>query len=122
MYIERDIRYMEPIVSSCIPLPQFIQHYKKAKNCTRSRDILSRISIYRFNRTGDANLKTRRGRKKEYYSGKKKKHTVKTQYMVNKEGIILHKSNQHKKGQKHDYSVYKDEHLTNNTITSRKLF
>ena len=40
--------------------------------------------------------------KKEYYSGKKKKrHTVKTQYMVNKEGKILHKSNQHKKGKQH---------------------
>lgn len=30
--------------------------------------------------------------------------------MVNKEGIILHKSNQHKKGKNNDYSVYKDEH------------
>ena len=30
--------------------------------------------------------------------------------MVNKEGKILHKSNQHKKGRQHDYSVYKDEH------------
>mgnify|MGYP006263416033 FL=1 len=30
--------------------------------------------------------------------------------MVNAEGKILHKSNQHKKGRKHDYSVYKDEH------------
>ncbi len=49
-------------------------------------------------------------RKKEYYSGKKKRHTVKTQYMVNKEGKILHKSNHHKKGRQHDYSVYKDEH------------
>ena len=31
--------------------------------------------------------------------------------MVNKKGTILHKSNQHnKKGRKHDYYVYKDEH------------
>ena len=51
--VHREIYDMEPIVSSCIPLPQFIQHYKKAKNYTRSRDILSRISIYRFNRTRD---------------------------------------------------------------------
>ena len=49
-------------------------------------------------------------KRKNYYYGKKKKHTVKKQYMVNKEGKILHKSNQHKKGRKHDYSVYKDEH------------
>ena len=51
-------------------------------------------------------------KRKNYYSGKKKKHTVKTQLMVNAEGKILHKSNQHKKGRKHDYSVYKDEHPT----------
>jgi hypothetical protein len=35
--------------------------------------------------------------------------TVKTQYMVNKEGKILYKSNHHKKGRKHDYTAYKDE-------------
>ena len=50
-------------------------------------------------------------RKKQYYSGKKKKrHTVKTQLMVNKEGEILYKSRHHKKGRQHDYTVYKDEH------------
>ncbi|HSF00005.1 MAG TPA: transposase family protein [Nitrososphaeraceae archaeon] len=48
-------------------------------------------------------------RKKDYYSGKKKRHTVKTQLMVNKEGKILYKSNHHKKGRQHDYTVYKDE-------------
>ena len=30
--------------------------------------------------------------------------------MVNKEGKILHKSKQHKKGSQHDYYIYKDEH------------
>lgn len=30
--------------------------------------------------------------------------------MVNKEGKILHKSNKHKKGRQHDYSIYNDEH------------
>ena len=38
-----------------------------------------------------------RGRRKTYYSGKKKRHTVKTQLMVNNCGIIIHKTN-HKKG------------------------
>jgi hypothetical protein len=48
-------------------------------------------------------------RKKEYYSGKKKKHVVKTQLVVNKYGIILHKLG-HKKGRKHDYILYKKNH------------
>jgi hypothetical protein len=38
-------------------------------------------------------------KRKSYYSGKKKKHTVKTQHMVNSEGLILHKT-KHKKGRK----------------------
>ena len=29
--------------------------------------------------------------------------------MVNKEGEIMYKSNHHKKGRQHDYTVYKDE-------------
>ena len=53
--------------------------------------------------------KNQRRRRKSYYSGKKKKHTIKTQYMVNSEGLILHKT-EHKKGRKHDYDVYKNNH------------
>ena len=49
-------------------------------------------------------------RKKEYYSGKKKKHTaVKTQLMVNNHGYIIHKTN-HKRGYRHDYNIYKNNH------------
>jgi hypothetical protein len=46
-------------------------------------------------------------RKKMYYSGKKKRHTVKNQIMVNNHGHILHKANHHKKGQRHEY-IYKN--------------
>ena len=38
-----------------------------------------------------------------------KKHIVKTQHMVNREGLKLHKT-KHKKGRKHDYDVYKNNH------------
>ena len=43
---------------------------------------------------------------KTYFSGKKKKHAVKTQLMVNNHGLIIHKTN-HKKGRRHDYDIYK---------------
>jgi hypothetical protein len=46
-------------------------------------------------------------RRKMYYSGKKKRHTIKNQLMVNNRGHILHKANPHKKGKRHDYDVYK---------------
>ncbi len=48
-------------------------------------------------------------RHKMYYSGKKKKHTVKNQITVNNRGYILHKVG-YKKGRKHDYDVYKKNH------------
>ena len=49
-------------------------------------------------------------RRKSYYSGKKKKHTIKTQYMVNGEGSILLHKTEHKKGRKHDYEIFKNNH------------
>ena len=38
-----------------------------------------------------------------------KKHIVKTQHMINSEGLKIHKT-KHKKGRKHDYDVYKNNH------------
>ncbi len=44
-----------------------------------------------------------KSRRKIFYSlGKKKRHTVKNQLMVNNRGYILHKIG-YKKGRKHDY-------------------
>ena len=51
-----------------------------------------------------------KGREKSYYSGKKKKHTVKTQYMVNGEGTILLHKTDHKRGRMHDYEIFKNKH------------
>ncbi len=48
-------------------------------------------------------------RRKAYYSGKKKRHTVKNQIVVNNQGYIVHKLG-HKKGRRHDYDIYKKNH------------
>ena len=108
--VYRDIRHIEPLVKRCIPLPQ------KLYNLTRRLRTVEEIEKYfpEFKAFIDATEQEiqrpkDKKRKKEYYSGKKKKHTVKTQLMVNKEGKILHKSRHHKKGRQHDYTVYKDE-------------
>ena len=44
-----------------------------------------------------------------YCSGKKKRHIVKTQLMVNNRGYIIHNI-AYKKGKRHDYDVYKKNH------------
>jgi hypothetical protein len=48
-------------------------------------------------------------KRKVHYSGKKKRHTVKTQLMVNNRGFIIHKSSK-EKGKRHDYDIYKVNH------------
>ena len=41
----------------------------------------------------------------------KERHTaVKNQLVVNKDGFIIHKAVNHKKGRKHDYDIYKKNH------------
>jgi hypothetical protein len=50
-----------------------------------------------------------RRRKKTYYSGKRKRHTIKTHLMVNNCGVIIHKT-KHKRGHRHDYNIYKKNH------------
>jgi hypothetical protein len=42
-----------------------------------------------------------KNKRKIFYSGKKKRHTVKNQLMVNNRGYIIHK-----KGRRHDYIFY----------------
>jgi len=49
-------------------------------------------------------------RRKLYYSGKKKKHTVKNLYAVNQKGLIIYKTKHKQIGRKHDYKIYKDNH------------
>jgi hypothetical protein len=44
-----------------------------------------------------------------YYSGKKKRYTLKNQTIVNKNDYVLYKV-AHKKGRIHDYDVYKKNH------------
>ena len=57
-----------------------------------------------------------KNKRKMYYSGKKKRHTIKNQITVNNRGYILHKI-RHKKGRKHDYDIYKKNH----TITPKQV-
>lgn len=46
---------------------------------------------------------------KELLFREKKRHTVKTQVITNKDGIIIHKT-PHVHGKKHDYELFKRKH------------
>ena len=87
-----------------------IPNNQKVENSGGSREIFSRPScIYRLYREQFPRPAVDRERRKMYYSGKKKRHTVKNQITVNNRGYILHKVG-YKKGRKHDYNVYKNNH------------
>ncbi len=106
----RDIQKIEPLIRKCVPIPQKI--YNKTKRLKTPEEVeeyfpgfLSFIDSteQQIPRPVDKN------KRKMYYSGKKKRHTVKNQIMVNNRGYIIHKVN-HKKGRRHDYDIYKDNH------------
>jgi hypothetical protein len=60
--------------------------------------------------------KNRKNKQKHYYSGKKKKHTIKTQVVVNKKNsqiLAVNFSN----GKKHDFQLFKESSLRINKNT-----
>jgi hypothetical protein len=103
----KTIRKLEPIVSESLPLP------KKQQDKLRRLQTVEEVEAMfpGFKAFLDATEqeiprpKAKRKRK-THYSGKRKKHTLKTQLTVNKKGLIMHKTS-HVKGSMHDYSLYK---------------
>lgn len=106
----RDIKHLEPLVERCMPLPKKV--YKKAKKIGTLDELLRYYpELKAFIDATEQQIprpKNKR-RRKSYYSGKKKKHTAKIQLMVNKKGLILHKTN-HEKGTLHDYRIFRKTH------------
>ena len=107
----RDICMLEPLVERCIPLPKKLyKRVRRLRTIDEVEEYFPGFKAFIDSTEQEIPRPTKNKRKrKSYYSGKKKKHTVKTQYMVNGEGLILHKT-EHKKGRKHDYDVYKNNH------------
>ena len=109
----------------CVPLPKKL--YKRTRRARTIDEVeeeyfpgFKAFSILLNKRYQGQRTKERR---KSYYSGRKKKHTVKTQLMVNTEGLILHKTG-HRNGRKHDYEIFKHNHPTItpiSTVTTRQL-
>ena len=108
----RDIQKIEPLIRNCLPIPQKI--YNIAKRLKTPQEVEQYFpGFMAFIDCTEQQIPrpVDNKRKKAYYSGKKKRHTVKTQIMVNNKGIIIHKTG-HKKGRGHDYNIYKKNHPT----------
>jgi hypothetical protein len=106
----RDISIIEPLIKQCIPLPKKL--YKRTRRLRTIDEVEEYFPGFKaFIDSSEQEIprpKNKR-RRKSYYSGKKRKHTIKTQYMVNSEGTILHKTS-HDRGRIHDYEIFKNKH------------
>ena len=107
----RDIRYIEPLVRRSLPLP------KKVHKMTRRLRTIEEVEQFfpgfkAFIDSTEQEIprpKKDAKKRKSHYSGKKKRHTVKTQLTVNKDGLIVHRAN-HARGRRHDLDLYREHH------------
>jgi len=106
----KNIRKLEPLVSEVLPLPK--KQHKKARRLQTLDEIEAMFPGFKaFLDATEQEIprpKSKRKRK-THYSGKKKRHTVKTQITVNKDGLIVHKT-RHGRGRTHDYALFKHSH------------
>ena len=106
----KNIRMLEPLVSETLPLPRKIhRRARRLGSLDELEDLFPDLKAFldateqEIPRPGD------KGKRRTHYSGKKKRHTVKTQITVNRDGLILHKT-PHARGSRHDYALFKWRH------------
>jgi hypothetical protein len=106
----RDIQKIEKLIRQCLPIPQKIYRItKRLKTPEEVEEYFPGFLAFIDSTEQQIPRPVDKRRRTVYYSGKKKKHTIKTQLMVNKNGFIIHKVG-HKKGRRHDYDIYKENH------------
>src|SRR3954454_14724432 len=93
--IYRDIQKIEGLVRKCLPIPQ----KKKIYSITKRRRTPDEVEHYfpgflAFIDSTEQQIPrpVYKRRRDAYYSGKKKRHTIKKQIIVNNRGIIIHKT------------------------------
>ncbi len=106
----RDIQKIEGLIRECLPIPQ--KTYPITKRLKTPEEVEKYFpGLLTFTDCTEQQIPrpVDKNKRKMYYSGKKKRHTIKNQITVNNRGYILHKI-RHKKGRKHDYDIYKKNH------------
>ena len=99
----RDIQKIEPLIRKCIPIPQRIYSItKRLKTPEEVEKCFPGFLSFIDSTEQQIPWPRNKTRRETYFSGKKKRHAVKTQLMVNNHGLIIHKT-KHRKGRRHDY-------------------
>ena len=74
----------------------------------KTRDISEEDAEYLIIDAGGRPVRRPKKGRKKYYSGKKKKHTLKTRYFVGPDGMIYAVSDTYP-GKTHDFRIYKEQ-------------
>jgi hypothetical protein len=110
--VYRDIQKIEGLIrQQCLPIPHKL--YKMTRKLKTKEEVEQYFpSFLAFIDATEQPIPRpeNRIRGKLYYSGKKKKHTVKNLYMVNNDELILYKTKHKQVGRRHDYKIYKKNH------------
>ena len=99
------------MIRECLPIPQ------KLYNVTKRLKSIEDFEAYFPGFIGFVDCTEQqiprpkiKKRRRIYYSGKKKKHTVKNLYTANQKELIIYKTKHKQIGKRHDYKIYKDNH------------
>lgn len=108
----KDIRMIEPVVRESLPLPKKV--YQKVRKLRTIEEIEALFPGFKalIDATEQEIPRPKKDarKRKTHYSGKRKRHTVKTQLTVNSSGLIVHKTDRHARGRRHDLDVYRERH------------
>ena len=108
----RDIQKIDGLIRQCLPIPQKL--YKVTKRLKTKEEVEEYFPCFMaFTDCTEQPIprpKNNRKKRKLYYSGKKKKHTVKNLYTANQKGLIIYKTKHKQRGRRHDYRIYKKNH------------
>jgi hypothetical protein len=119
----KDIRKLEPLIKEVLPTPKKL--HDKARQLQTLQEIEAMFPEFRaFLDATEQEIPRPKNKhkRKTHYSGKKKRHTVKTQLTVNEKDLIIHKTT-HVKGSMHDYTLYRHSypHLPDNVCLDLDL-
>lgn len=106
----KDIRMLEPLVKEVVPLPQKL--YEMVRRARTPEEVEKFFPGFRaFIDAAEQEIPRPKNalKRKTHYSGKRRRHTVKTQLTVNGKGLVVHKTN-HARGRRHDYPIFRQNH------------
>jgi len=106
----KDIRMLEPLVTEALPLPSKMhQRAGRLGTLDEVEALFPGFKAFLDATEQEIPRPKAKGKRRTHYSGKKKRHTVKTQITVNADGLIVHKTT-HARGSRHDYALFKWRH------------